>query len=71
MFFCITNQLFDRMVGLEDLQNKPCKNQFYDWFCGLTAHQVDSGFEPRTLWLRVLPSYPLDHQDIGTVIQWK
>ena len=24
------------MVGLEDLLNKRCKNQFYDWFRGLT-----------------------------------
>ena len=46
------------MVGLEDLPNKRCKNQFYDEFRGLTAHQVDSGFEPRTLWLRVLPLQP-------------
>ena len=36
------------MVGLEDLLNKRCKKQFYDWFRGLTAHQVDSGFEART-----------------------
>ena len=26
--------------------NKCCENQFYDWFRGLIAHQVDSGSNP-------------------------
>ena len=30
------------MVGLKDLLKKHCKNQFYDWFRGLIAHQEDS-----------------------------
>ena len=33
----------------EDLLNKRCKNQLYDQFRGLSTHQVDSGFEPRTV----------------------
>ena len=37
------------MVDLADLLNKRCKNRFYDWFRGLTAHQGDSGFELKTL----------------------
>ena len=37
------NRYYDRPEG--SLINR-CKNQFYDWFRGLTAHQIDSGSNP-------------------------